>query len=38
MGRKKRKKQDGTGPYKESFMFSTGRRGKKKARQRGSCL
>jgi len=37
MGKNKRGKQDGTGPYKYSFMARSGRSGKKSGRKRGKC-
>lgn len=37
MGYKKRGKQDGTGPYKDSWMARQGRIGKRAGRQKGGC-
>ena len=37
MGKKRRGKQDGTGPFEGSYMFELGRRGRKAGRKRGEC-
>jgi len=37
MGKDTRKKQDGTGTYKDSFMAKSGRTGKKAGRKLGFC-
>jgi len=37
MGRERRGVRDGTGPYKGSYMWLIGRRGKKAGRRLGRC-
>ena len=37
MGKNERGKRDGTGPYKGSRMWKSGRRGKKAGHRQGDC-